>query len=174
VTTTTTVSAGTVISSLLAFLGSAAMGIAITNLVQEAKKDNEDTEIFYRAMSDAEFAGLGPKGEISIKDTENFVSQSPEYVLQLAARHPDKYQKLVVYVMESGTKNALISSGARSNGVENFDPSLTALPHISSFPKNHPDIVHIKGELGTITYGLRKGTVNIFNSRIIGSISTPL
>lgn len=30
------------------------------------------------------------------------------------------------------------------------------------------DAVHIKAELGAVTYGLRPGSVNIFNSRILG------
>jgi hypothetical protein len=40
---------------------------------------------------------------------------------------------------------------------------------ISAYPKNEPNVVHLKGERGALTYGLRRGTVSIFNSRIVVS-----
>ncbi len=167
-------SAGTAVSSLLTFFGSAAFGLAIATATQNGER-NEEHEIFYRAMSDAEFAGLGPNGEITIGQTENFVSQSPEYVIQLAVRWPNRYQKLVVYVMDQGTRSALVSRGAVSNGAQEIDPSLAGLPNISSFPRQYSDVVHLKGETGNVlNYGLRRGTVDLFNSRIISHIATNL
>ena len=36
-------------------------------------------------------------------------------------------------------------------------PSLERLPSISVFPRNYPDVVHIKGETGSaLTYRLRR------------------
>ncbi len=173
-TTTATTSTATVVSSLLAFFGSAAFGVAIATRLSDSENEGEN-EIFYRAMSNEEYSGLGSNGEIAIRQTENFVSQSPEYVIQLAARYPHLYQKLVVYVMESGTKNALALNGAVSNGAENLDPTLAGLRNIASYPRQYPNVVHIKGETGgAINYGLRTGTVHIFNNRIKSHFGTNL
>jgi RHS repeat-associated protein len=171
--TATTISAGSAVSSVLAFLGSAAFGLAVSSLSSDHKNE-EENEIFYRVMSDREYYGLRPNGGITVTGTENFVTQSPEYVIQLALRHPNDYQKLVVYVMEPGTRDALVSQGAKNNSAANIDPTLTGLPHISTFPKRYPNIVNISGELGSITYGLRQGTVHLFNSRIKGFVGVQL
>ncbi len=37
-----------------------------------------------------------------------------------------------------------------------------------SIEKGMTDVVHVKAELGAITYGLRPGSADIFNSRIAG------
>jgi hypothetical protein len=59
------------------------------------------------------------------------------------------------------TKNALIARGATSNQADQLDPSLRGLKTNFAYPKNYPDVVHIKGELGAVNYGLRRGTVGI-------------
>lgn len=65
-------------------------------------------------MSVLEFLGLGPNGELTVRKTESFVTQSIGYSLQLAARWPDKYHVLVIYFMEHGTTKALREAGAPS------------------------------------------------------------
>lgn len=167
-TTTTSASAGTALSSVLAFFATAAIGTAIAGSTGGKPDEREEGEIFYRVMSGAEHNGLGPNGELNIRQTESFVTQSPEYVIQLAARYPHLYQHLVVYTMQSGTKDALTAKGAVSSSAIENTPSLRRLPHISTFPAREPNVVHIKGETGNaLTYGLRRGTVGIFNSRIV-------
>lgn len=125
-----------------------------------------ETETFYRGMSQAELAGLKDSGGLSIQGTENFVTQDRAYVQQLADRWPEKYPNIVQFEMQAGTKDALISAGARSDGNLLIEHGLGDLPKIDTFPKRFPDIVHVKAEGNAINYGLRKGTVDIFNSRI--------
>ena len=92
-------------------------------------------------------------------------------MISLAAKRPQDYQHLVVYNMQRGTRNALLGSGAVSN-VNGADfPEVAGLQHIASFPKNDPNLVHVKGGSGGLNFGLRRGTVSIFNSRIISARS---
>ena len=48
-----------------------------------------------------------------------------------------------------------LAAGLCNSAVE-LDPSLKLLPNISTIPKSRKkDVVHIKGEYGALTYGLR-------------------
>jgi hypothetical protein len=120
-------------------------------------------EIFFRAMSQREFRGLAETGKITVRG-ENFVTQDLSYVKQLAARHPDRYEVTVRFETEPGTRSALVAVGRRSDGKLIDDEGLGDLPRVS---KGLVDIVHVKAEGESITYGLRKGTAAVFNSRIL-------
>lgn len=125
-------------------------------------------------MSSKELQQLGPRGVISILNSENFVTQNYNYVLSLAAKRPQDYQHLVIYNMQHGTRNVLLSHGAISNVSADDFPEVSGLPHISTFPRNEPNVIHVKGEAGGLNFGLRRGTVDLFNSRIISARKYPL
>ncbi|MGH3908499.1 MAG: DUF6531 domain-containing protein [Pseudonocardiaceae bacterium] len=120
-------------------------------------------EIFYRGMSNAEFRSLSETGRLSPRG-ESFVTQDLSYVEQLAARHPDKYETIVRFEMQPGTRQAMIDAGARSPGGLLQRAGLGHLPQVQ---KGMTDVVHIKAEGASINYGLRSGSVDIFNSRIM-------
>jgi hypothetical protein len=142
--------------------------IYVDGLIAISSYEDDGYELWCRAMSYEEYNQLGPNGEISIRDTENFVTRNLVYSLQLAYRPTGQglYHVLVVYVMQPGTEAALRGPGAISNGAEIYDPTLIFKPHISSFRRKEPNVVHIKGEIVGLNYGLRRNTVGIFNSRI--------
>ncbi|MFI7455511.1 DNRLRE domain-containing protein [Nonomuraea sp. NPDC049714] len=133
-------------------------------LPRNKKLDNkidipDSPEFFYRAMSLKEFNQLGPNGEITVKGTENFVTQSREYLEGLrrqtarkGGRNADKYVVLVRYEMAPGTRDALIAASKTPDQIG-----------------QDPNSVHLKSERGWNTYGLRPGSVGVFNSRIVGS-----
>lgn len=121
------------------------------------------SQIFYRGMSNAELKGLESEGRLSVRG-ESFVTQSRAYVEQLPARHPELYQNIVGFEMAPGTQEALVAAGARGPGLLLEEAGLGALPWIQ---RGMIDAVHIKAELGAITYGLRSGSADIFNSRIV-------
>lgn len=125
-------------------------------------KSGPPPESFYRGMSNVELEGLRQTGALSVRG-ESFVTQNISYVQQLAARHPDLYESIVHFQMAPGTREALIEAGARSSGRLLEQQGLGSLPMIA---KGMGDAVHIKAELGSVTYGLRPGSVHIFNSRI--------
>ncbi|SCD50642.1 intein C-terminal splicing region [Streptomyces sp. TverLS-915] len=115
-------------------------------------------EVFHRAMSEKEFNQLGPNGEITVRGTENFVTQDREYLEGLryqthrkGGRNAEKYTVLVRYEMSPGARDALIAVG-KSPGEIGHDVNA----------------VHLKSERGFDTYGLRPGSVGVFNSRIVG------
>jgi hypothetical protein len=115
-------------------------------------------------MSKAEFAALKVSGGLAPRG-ESFVTQHLDYVEQLAARHPDLYEKIVRFEMQPGTRDALIAGGARSPGNALVNAGLGHLPLIG---KGMNDVVHVKGELDAINFGLRSGSADIFNTRILG------
>jgi RHS repeat-associated protein len=115
-------------------------------------------ETFYRAMSEKEFNQLGSNGEITVRGTENFVTQSRPYLERLrdtfvrrGGRNAEKYPILVKFEMQPGTRDALIAAGKSSDEI---GQDLSA--------------IHLKTERGADNYGLRPGSVDIFNSRIVG------
>ena len=120
--------------------------------------------MFYRAMSYTERDAVLVSRRISPKG-ESFVTQDVGYSRQLAARHPEKYDSLLEFETQPGTRDALIASGARSDGQLFKDEGLDHLPHIT---KGQKDVVHLKDERDSLTYGLRPGSAHIFNDRIIG------
>jgi len=122
-----------------------------------------DSEIFYRAMSNRESANLPQQGGLAPRG-ESFVTQSRDYVQQLAARHPSKYETIVQFNMQQGTRQALIDAGARNAGQ---DLSAQGLDHLLILYKGMRNVVNIKLELGAINYGLRSDTAHIFNRNII-------
>jgi hypothetical protein len=120
-------------------------------------------EIFFRAMSQREFRGLAETGKITVGG-EKFVTQDLSYVKQLAARHPDRYEVTVRFETEPGTRSALIAVGRRSDGKLLDDEGLGDLPRVT---KGLVDVVHVKAEGESITFGLRKGSAAVFNNRIL-------
>jgi hypothetical protein len=113
-------------------------------------------------MSEREFRGLTETGGITVRG-EKFVTQDLAYVKQLAARHPERYEVTVRFEMEPGTKAALLEGGARSNG-KLF--TRAGLDHLPIIRKGMTHVVHIKAETKSINYGLRPGSVALFNGRI--------
>jgi hypothetical protein len=69
--------------------------------------------------------------------------------------------------MKPGTGDALLAAGARDRVLSDTlaEKGLGDLPVLT---KGQPGAVYIKGELGHITYGLRKKSVGIFNDNILG------
>ncbi|WP_433230023.1 polymorphic toxin-type HINT domain-containing protein [Micromonospora sp. CA-248260] len=115
-------------------------------------------ETFYRAMSEKEFKQLGDNGEITVRGTENFVTQSRSYLGGLrdrfsrrGGRNAEKYSVLVQYDMQPGTRDALIAAGKLPGDIGQDIRS-----------------VHLKMERGFETFGLRPESVDVFNSRIVG------
>jgi RHS repeat-associated protein len=123
-----------------------------------------DPETFYRAMSNAEWDNLNATGGLYPRNGETFVTQNLPYVQQLAARHPDLYERFVEFDMQPGTRQALVDNGATSGGRAVTEAGLDDLPRIQ---KGQPDVVHVKAEGDAVNYGLRRGSVGIFNDRII-------
>jgi RHS repeat-associated protein len=121
------------------------------------------TETFFRGMSSEELQGLQQSGQLSVRG-ESFVTQDVGYVRQLAERWPAKYPEVVKFDMEPGTRQALIDAGARSGGRLLDDAGFQDMPRIV---KGASDVVHVKAEGAAINYGLRPGSADIFNSRII-------
>ncbi|GAA0477111.1 RHS repeat-associated core domain-containing protein [Streptomyces olivaceiscleroticus] len=129
-------------------------------------------EIFYRVMSKKEFNKLGPNGEITVKGTENFVTQERGYVQRIAeqfarrgGRQAEKYTHLVTYRMEGGTREALIAAGRGSGDniaavADNFGIHLEEIGSDVNY-------IHVKMEREGLNFGLRPGSVDVFNSRII-------
>ncbi|MGW2046970.1 ricin-type beta-trefoil lectin domain protein [Streptomyces sp. NPDC001858] len=115
-------------------------------------------EVFYRAMSEKEFNQLGTNGDITVRGTENFVTQDREYLEGLryqthrrGGRNAEKYTVLVRYEMSPGTRDALIAAGKSPDEIG-----------------QDVNAVHLKSERGFDTYGLRPGSVGVFNSGIVG------
>lgn len=109
-------------------------------------------------MSEKEFNQLGPNGEITVRGTENFVTQGREYLEGLryqthrkGGRNTEKYTVLVRYEVSPSTRDVLISAGKTPGEIG-----------------QDVNAVHLKSERGFDTYGLRPGSVGVFNSRIVG------
>ncbi|PWI17216.1 hypothetical protein DI272_25925, partial [Streptomyces sp. Act143] len=130
-------------------------------------------EVFYRVMSEKEFARLGPKGEINVRG-ENFVTQESDYVTGIAerfarrgGRNAQKYTHLVRYEMHPGTRDALIAAG-RGSG-DNIAAIREAYGlHLDEIGES-VNFVHVKMERGGLNFGLRSGSVDVFNSNILRS-----
>ncbi|MGI9598722.1 MAG: RHS repeat-associated core domain-containing protein, partial [Acidimicrobiales bacterium] len=124
-----------------------------------------NTEVFYRGMSNAEYGSLLRSGGLSPRG-ESFVSQDLGYVEQLAARNPGLYQRLVQFEMQSGTRSALLAAGARDRVLARTlrNQGLGTLPIIQ---KGDVSVVHVKGELDAVNFGLKSGSAEIFNCRIV-------
>lgn len=139
--------------------------------------NDDPNEIFYRGMSEREFQGLGSNGEI-VPKYENFVTQSRDYVerlrnmnLRRGGRSAEKYTRLMRYEMQAGTREALIAAGrgSGSNITAIKDAFGIDLEEIGS-SKSH---IHVKLERGDLNFGLRSGSADVFNSRIIGCSEVP-
>jgi RHS repeat-associated protein len=133
--------------------------------------ENVGSQTFYRVMSGAEANAVNDAGGIALRTGESFVTQDLAYVQQLAARHPQLYSNLATFEMQEGTREALLSIGARNNAQVLIDAGLGDLPVIQ---RGMTNVVHVKGELEFINFGLRSGSVDAFNSRIINFTITPL
>ncbi|MFJ8685659.1 hypothetical protein [Micromonospora wenchangensis] len=108
-------------------------------------------------MSEKEFKQLGGNGEITVRGTENFVTQSRSYLGGLrdrfsrrGGRNAGKYSALVQYDMRPGTRDALIAAGKLPGDIGQDIRS-----------------VHLKMKRGFETFGLRSESVDVFNSRIL-------
>jgi ElaB/YqjD/DUF883 family membrane-anchored ribosome-binding protein len=154
---------GLVAGKVIGKFGSRAAGAESAGARAATEGAEDASETFYRGMSNAEYAGLESSGGLSVRG-ESFVTQELGYVQQLAARHPNLYETIVKFEVRSGTRQTLIDAGARSPGRAVDDAGLGHLPLIQ---KGMKDVVHVKGELGAINFGLRPGSADIFNSRII-------
>ncbi|GAB2906917.1 hypothetical protein GCM10022245_48190 [Streptomyces mayteni] len=132
-------------------------------------------ELFYRAMSKKEFQRLGPNGEINVRG-ENFVTRNLEYVEQLrnrflrqSGRKGEAYSHLVQYEMQPGTFDALVQAGRGSgDNVRQIRTQFPDLPlEFADEIGSSTNFVHVKLELGGLNFGLREGSVDVFNSNII-------
>jgi RHS repeat-associated protein len=128
-----------------------------------------EAEIFYRGMSSAELASVTRTGAVTVRGTENFVTQDLAYVEHLAtqsarAGNPQLYENVVRFEMQPGTADALVASGARSQPTVVHE----VLEDLPTIVRGDLNVVHVKVELGSVNYGLRPGTQDIFNSRILG------
>ena len=72
---------------------------------------------------------------------------------------------IIRFDMAPGTQEALLEAGARSSGKLLDALGFGDMPVIG---KGMISVVHIKQDLETLTYGLRRGSADIFNSRILG------
>lgn len=146
-----------------------------TNLVDPLGTKPQDiaaAETFYRGMGDGEFNNLGPRGQITPRG-ENFVTSHRNYVEGLrnrfaarGGRNAQQYTHLIQYDMEPGTTDALIQAGRgsgdnRATIKEEFGLDLGEIG-------SSKDFVHVKIERGGLNFGLRTGSVDVFNSRIMG------
>ncbi|MBU7600364.1 hypothetical protein JGS22_022700, partial [Streptomyces sp. P38-E01] len=130
-------------------------------------------EIFYRMMSLKEFEQLGPNGEITVKGTENFVTQEKDYIdtllyntRKMKGRKGEQYQVLVRYEMTHGTREALLAAG-RGSG-KNRDTVLERHGIELDELNGSKDHIHVKQERFGLNFGLRPGSADIFNERIGG------
>jgi RHS repeat-associated protein len=122
-------------------------------------------EVWYRGMSENELSSVMANKGVTVRGTENFVTQDRSYIEGLASRsEPGRYDNIVRIETRPGTRDALIDSGATSRSAAvDGNPDFDGLPRV---PKGSPDVVHIKGEGSSINYGLRRNTADIFNDRI--------
>jgi len=128
-------------------------------------------------MQNWEYEDLRATGQVAIPQTEAFVTRSFEYQIHLWFETRLKYDILVVFLMQAGTEEAMrqYGVGAVSSSAVAIDPSLAHLESISSIPATRKhDVIHIKGEEDALTYGLRRNSAAIFNSRIITYFGVPL
>jgi RHS repeat-associated protein len=131
--------------------------------------DDDNSEIFYRAMSDVEYMQVRNNGgRLTLRETgspgrESFVTQDLNYVATKSISDPISYGIMLKWRMQVGTVAALLSRGGIDNSIANNIPALRYLPHIR---EGDPNQVHIKYEKGAITYGLRRNTVGLFNNQI--------
>ncbi|MEU2790954.1 hypothetical protein [Streptomyces sp. NPDC007100] len=110
-------------------------------------------------MSEKEFNQLGTNGEITVRGTENFVTQDRESLEGLwhqtrrrGGKESEKCTALVRFEMAPGARGKLIATGKRPGEIS-----------------QDVSAVHLKSERGFDTYGLRPGSVGVFNSRIVKS-----
>jgi hypothetical protein len=133
------------------------------------KDEDDDSETFYRAMSDVEYLQVrNNSGRLTLRETggpgkESFVTQDSNYVATKSISDPISYGIMLKWRMQAGTVATLLSRGGIDNSIADNRPALRYLPHIR---EGDPNQVHIKYEKGAITYGLRRNTVGVFNDRI--------
>ncbi|MGH7450191.1 MAG: RHS repeat-associated core domain-containing protein [bacterium] len=136
-----------------------------------------DGEVFYRAMSDKEVSLVMADCQLKNKPQEEspcheaFVTQREDYSEKLQQRHPDTYPKLVEFCCQNGTAAAL-----QNPAIAAVSDSALARRNFPSPPYSYnvhgTNIVHLKYEQITarndkaLNYGLRRGRMGEFNSRI--------
>ncbi|MBI1926692.1 hypothetical protein HYR99_20925 [Candidatus Poribacteria bacterium] len=125
--------------------------------------DEPQAEIFYRAVSADELIAIRQVGGLILERAELFITQDLEWVENYVRRSKaGHYDYILAIITQVGTTDWLLSVGNRHG-------SLAAQRR---FP-NHPvlksgdrNAVHLKEQEGTVTYGLRSGTIDDFNQRI--------
>ncbi|MDQ3802896.1 MAG: putative Ig domain-containing protein [Acidobacteriota bacterium] len=138
---------------------------------ESEEEEEEKYEVFYRAMSREEYAKVErANGRLSLKQggkaRESFVTQDYNYVVtRCLFRNPKDYPIIVRFRMQLGTTLALLSRGGLHNSAYDNLPHLRMLPRLRD---GDPNQVNIKYEYDAITYGLRSGTIHIFNAGVKG------
>ena len=124
--------------------------------------DDSQSEHFYRAVSADELIAIRQTGGLVLDRTEMFVTQDLEWVEDYARRSKaGDYDYIVAIVAERGTTDWLLSIGKR-HGSQAASRRFPNHPILKSGDK---DAVHLKEQEGTVTYGLRSGTIAGFNQR---------
>jgi len=125
--------------------------------------DEPQSETFYRSVSADELIAIRQVGGLILERAELFITQDLEWVEHYVRRSKaGHYDYILAIITQPGTTDWLLSVGNRHG-------SLAAQRR---FP-NHPvlksgdrNAVHLKEQGGTVTYGLRSGTIDDFNQRI--------
>ena len=135
--------------------------------VREVVRAFKPPEMFYRAMSFAERDGVLVSRQISVRG-ESFVTQDIAYS-RSPARGAASGEVRDAPPVDDATRHprrALVAAGAPQPGNDSW--TAPGLEPSATDPKGQPDVVHIKGEGGSITFGLSAGFHYIFNDRIVG------
>lgn len=135
--------------------------------------DDEHYEDFYRAMGEKEYSRVvASGGNLAIRNnrTELFVTRSSNYALRLSITD-SRFPVLLAFKRQIGTEAALIAKGATHNSARYYLPHLRLLPRIEDVGENNPNYVQLKYEKGALTFGLRHGTIGIFNGAKSGNPS---
>ncbi|MCF6424100.1 RHS repeat-associated core domain-containing protein [Amycolatopsis tucumanensis] len=132
--------------------------------------ESGDYEVFYRAMSNEEFASFAARG-IYPRNGESFVTKELGYIRdRIPQSKAGAYDVLVTIYTQAGTEQLL-----RDNGGRDDPPSREllrrGLGYLPVLQKGNVNQVHVKTEADEyLTYGLRgKGTGSsmLFNSQIV-------
>lgn len=124
---------------------------------------DESAEIFYRAVSADELIAIRQADGLVLVYTELFITQDLGWVEDYAHRSgAGRYDYILAIITQPGTTDWLFSLGKR-HGSQAARRRFPNRPVLKSGDKN---AVHLKEQSGTVTYGLRSGTIAEFNRRI--------
>ena len=126
-------------------------------------QDESQAEIFYRAVSTNELIVIRQAGGLTLERAELFITQDLEWVEDYVRRSKaGDYHYILAITTQSGTTDWLLSVGKR-HGSQAAKRRFPDKPVLKSGDAN---AVHLKEQGGTVTYGLRSGTIAEFNQRI--------